>query len=165
MSPSRQQRLVHQPVAPPLLLRVKRFGQRDSLADKAPEGISLRKRLPVELVNPLRRAVGRNHHQRHMLIESLSNGRGKVEQRRPTGDADGNRFAQTLCHSQRIETCRAFIRNGIALDIRALVEIMHYRRIAASRTAHRILHAVSHKQCRQCVHIIFITISHSMIKL
>ena len=86
-----QQRLVHQAVAVPPFIIVVRLGQRDGTFHETSEGIRLRQRLSVELVNPLRRTVGRNDYQRLFPIECLCHGRQKIEQCRARSDTNGNR--------------------------------------------------------------------------
>jgi hypothetical protein len=88
-----EQSLVDHTVAIPTLLVVAGFWQRHSLSDEAPECIGLRKRLTVELVNPLLWTVGRDDYQRAMLVVGLSNGRSQIEQCRAAGDTDGDGLA------------------------------------------------------------------------
>ena len=58
IAPGSDERLIDQPVAIPLLFVAVGLGQGHGLTHEAAEGIGLRQRLTVELVNPLRGAVG-----------------------------------------------------------------------------------------------------------
>ena len=91
--------LIDQSVAVPTALTVVRFRQSDGLIDKTTKGVGLGHRLTVQLVYPLGRTVGTDSHQGYMLIISLSDSRRQIQQRRPTGDTDGNRLMKTLAHA------------------------------------------------------------------
>ena len=80
--------LVDQAVTKPSLLLITRLRQRNRLTDEASKGIGLRKRLTIELIDPLRRTVGGDHHQWSVLVIRLCDSRSKVEQSRATGDTD-----------------------------------------------------------------------------
>ena len=120
-----KQGLVNQSVAIPAGFVVMRFGQRHRFPYKTAEDTRLRECLPVQLVNPLQGTVGRNHHQRLVLIPSLSNCRNKIQQGCARRDTDRHRQASTLAHAQSIESCRTLIGYGMARDIGTLREIVH----------------------------------------
>ena len=94
-----KQGLVDQSVAIPAGFVVMRFGQRHRFPYKTAEDTRLRECLPVQLVNPLQGTVGRNHHQRLVLIPSLSNCRNKIQQGGARCDTDCHRQARTLTHA------------------------------------------------------------------
>ena len=153
-----QQRFVDESVAEPAFLVVVGFGQRHGLAHKPPEGIALRQRLTVELVYPLRRPVGRDHHEWHALIAGLSHGGHEIEQRRARGDAHGHGTGRGQCHAQRIEACRPLVDYVATLDVRADDEVVRDGCIPAARTHHGMPYAMGYEQRRQDVHIFFIAI-------
>ena len=99
------QRLIHQAVAIPAAFLVMRLRQGNGLTDEAAEGIGLWQRLAVELVNPLWRTIGRDDDERTMLIICLCHSRSEVQQRRTTGDTNGDWLSRGLRHTQGIETC------------------------------------------------------------
>ena len=119
------QSFVDQTVAVPALFFTTRLGQGYGLTHKTSKGIRLGQRLTIQLIYPLLRAVGRNDDQGTLLIVGLGNSWCHIEQRRTRGNADNNRFVKRLRHSQGIETRRAFVGDGIALDVRALVEVVY----------------------------------------
>ena len=150
--------LVDESVAIPVLLVVVRFGQIHRAFDKAGQRPRLRHRLSGELSDPLLGPVGRDDHERQMLIHRLGDSGQRVEQCRAAGDADHHRFLSSLTEAESIERCAALVGDGVALDLRAHVEVVHDRRVARARTDHRMAHAVSYEQCSECVDILFIAI-------
>ena len=158
------QRLVDQAVTVPTLLVIMGLRQGNCLADKMSEGIGLRQRLSIELVNPCLGTIGRNHHQGDVLIVSLGNGRSEIKQGGATGDTDNDRCFQALAHTECIEACRALIGNWITSDVRTLVEIMNDGGVAAARTDHRVTDAVSNKQGRKYVDVFFLAVHINIIK-
>ena len=156
--PTRNQRLVDQTVAVPTVFIGVDFGQRDSLADKAAQGIGLRQRLTIQLVYPCCRAVGRHHYQAAVLVVGLGNGRQQVEQGRARRDAHHHRLIRALRHAQGIEARRALVGDGIAGDVGTLVQVMYDGSIAATWTDHRMTDSVLDKQGREDINIDFITI-------
>ena len=83
------QSLVDKAITIPTRFCIVRLWQGYRLFHKSPEGIGLWKGLSVQLVYPCLRTVSRNHHQRNMLVVSLSNSRRKIEQGRSTGNTNG----------------------------------------------------------------------------
>ena len=152
------ERLVDKTVTIPALLVVTRLWQRDGPLDESSQGIRLRQRLTIELVNPLRRTICRDHDQRPMLIPSFRNGRSKIQKGCARSDADDYRLFESLRHSQGIEARRAFISNGITGDIRTCRQIMHNRRITTAWADDGMTNAMSYEQCRQDVYMIFVAI-------
>ena len=121
------QRLVHKTVAVPALLGVVGLWQRNCPTHEAAESVGLGQCLPVELVNPLRRTVGRDDDNTLMLIVSFSDGRRQIEQGCTTGDADDDGLVKSLRHTQSIETGTTLIRHRVARDVRALVQVVNDR--------------------------------------
>ena len=132
------------------------LGQGDGLADEAAEGVGLRQRLTVELVDPRLRTVGRDDDQGAMLIVSLSHGWREVEQRRTAGDADDDGLVQGLCHAEGIEAGRALIGDGPARDVGTLVQVMDDGGIAAAWADDGVTDAVGHEQRREYVDVLLV---------
>ena len=123
--PGGQQGFVHQAVAMPSRLVIVGFGQRDTFAHQAPKGMRLLQRLSVELFNPCRRTVCRNHHQWRVAVVCFCHGRCKIEQGCARGDTHHHHGACGLCHAKGIETCAALIGHWMAGDVAAGVEVVH----------------------------------------
>ena len=149
-----QQGLVDKAVAMPSIC----FGQGDCPTHETAEGTGLRQRLTVELVNPRLGAVGTDNDERLVLIPSLSNGWGQVEQGRTAGDADDDRLVESLHHTEGIESRRPFVGNGIARDVGALVQVMDDGGIAAAWADDGVTNAVLDEQSRQLVDAFLIAI-------
>ena len=140
-----QQGLVYQPIAVPSLGCVFGFGQRYRPLHEVPESIRLRKGLPVELVYPCSRTVGRQHHERDVLVKRLGHSGSKVEHGRARRDANRHRRTCGLRHTDGIEACRAFIGRGIARYLGAFVKVVHQRRIPRARADNDRFYAVFHQ--------------------
>ena len=93
-----------------------------------------------------------------MLIVSLGHGRGEVQQCRATGDTHYDGAFQSLRHAQGIEARTTLVGDGIALDLRTRVEVMHDGCIATARTHHGMTDAMSHEQGGQYVDVVFIAV-------
>ena len=119
--------LVNQTVAVPVQLIVIHLGQVNGFFYKATQGIGLRQRLTIQLVDPLCWAICRNHHQWHVLIISLSHSWGQIKQRSATGDTNHHWPMHHLGYTQGIESCTTLIRHWIALDFWALIQIVYDR--------------------------------------
>ena len=115
--------------------------------------------LSVQLVNPLRRAVGRDYNQGDMSIVSLCHGRSQIKKSRTRRDA--NRHGLEVARqrqAQGIEARRTLVGDGMALYLVRLVKVVHDGRITASRAHHRMLDAMSKQKRCQYVYIFFIAI-------
>ena len=143
-SMSFNQRLVNQSVTIPTFLLIMRLRQGNSLTHKATKRIRLWQGLPIKLIYPQLRTIGTDHHHRLMLIVCLSHSGIKIQQCSATGNTNHHRLLQSLRHTQRIETRRAFVCHRIALNIRALVQIMNDGSIPTARTHHCMMNAMSH---------------------
>jgi hypothetical protein len=145
-----QQRFVDQPVAIPmhlfLLLTFEHFWQRYRFSYHLPQSIRLRKRLTIQLVDPLCRSVGRNHYERDLLIISLSYCRIKIEQCRTRSHTHYDRLI-TFSHrkSKSLEAGATFVGYRIASDVFTLVEIMNYGCISAARTHHSMANTMRYQ--------------------
>ena len=116
----------------------------------------LRQCLSVELVYPCFRAVGRDNHQRHMLIPRLGYGRCQIEQCRTRRDTYGHGLRQRLRQSQREKAGAALIGHGIALDSLTLVQIVYDGGVSRTGTNHRMTHMMRHEQRGQNIDVIFV---------
>ena len=162
--PAFQQSLINQPVTIPPAFLIGRLWQCDSLANESSERIRLRQCLSVQLINPLRWSICRDHNQRDMLIIRLCNRRCQIQQGGSTGNADRHRRFQGLRHSQGIESCAALIRHRIAGDIWTRIEIVYDRGIPTARTNHSLCDPMSHEQGREYIDIFFIAIHINIIR-
>ena len=138
-----QQGLIDEPIAVPSLLVIVGFGQVHGLADESSQCSGLGKRLPVQLIDPLCRPVGRHHDERQMLVTGLGHGRSNVEQGRPRRDTHHHRLAQGLANAQCIEARRPLVGDRIARQLRANGQIMDDGRVAAAGTNHGMAHAMA----------------------
>ena len=159
-----EESLVDKAAAVPSLLVVMRFRQLHGASHEASESVRLRKRLSVELVNPLCRAVGRHHDKRHVLITSLSHGRHHIEQRRTRCHAHHHRTMRGLSNTQSIEARRTLVRDRVARYTVTLIKVMHYRGIATTRAHHSIRHTILYKQSCEKVYVFLVT-EHQLINL
>ena len=149
---------VDETVAVPMLFLILNLRKTDCPAHEAPQGIRLRKRLAVELVNPLCRTIGRDDHEGTMLVVSLSHGWSEVEQGSATSDTDHHRLMECLYHAKGIEARTALISDGIALYVGTLIQIVHDGGIATARAHDGMMYAVSHQQRREYVYVLLVTI-------
>ena len=123
-----------------------------------PQSIGLRQRLPVELVDPLRGTVGRNDHQRHMLIPGLCHGGGEIEQGSAGGDTYDYRLIELQRHAQGIEACRALVGDGITGDVGTFVQVVDNGRVATARADDGMTDAIRYEQHRQYVYFFLIAV-------
>ena len=93
-----------------------------------------------------------------MLIISLGNGWGEIQQGRTTGDTDDHGLLESLSHAQGIEARRTLVGDGVTRDVRALVEVMRDGRIPTARTDNGMTDTMSHKQGRQYIYMFFVAI-------
>ena len=93
-----------------------------------------------------------------MLIESLGHGRSQIEQGRARSDTNHYRSVCILRHAKGIETRRPLIGDGVARDVRTLVEVVRNGRVAATGTHHSLCHPVGDEQRGEYVDILFIRI-------
>ena len=150
--------LVDQPVAEPPLLVVMRLGQTDGTSDEAAQSVGLWQRLAVELTYPCLGAVGRDDDDGHVLMVGLGHGGHEVEQGRPRRDADGHGLVECEGHAEGIEAGRALVGDGMARDVRRLVQVVHNGGIAAARTHDGMTDAMGREEGGQRVDVFFIAI-------
>ena len=156
-----QEGLVDQAVAVPPCLSIggirRRLwlGQRDAAGHPRLQRPWLAERLTVYLVNPRGRPVGRDDHERLVLIVGLGHGGSDIEHGRTGGDAHGDGLVECLGDAQRIEAGRPLVGDGYAVDGWTCVEIVNDGCIAAARTDHGMLDAVLDEQSRQYVDVFF----------
>jgi hypothetical protein len=105
--------------------------------------MGLRKSLPVELVNPLWRTVGRNNDKGYVAIAGLCHRWGKIEQRRARCDTN-HHWLEVARERQAngIETSRALVCHGMTLYIARLIKVMNDGGVSAAWAHHRMLHIV-----------------------
>ena len=155
---SQGQCIVHKAVAVPAVCVIMRFGQVDGLAHKPPKGVGLRQGLSVKLVDPGRRSVGRDYHQRQMLVAGFGYGGCQVEQCRARGDAHHHRHPGGLGYAESHETRRTLVGYGYARYAGALVEVVYNGGVAAARAHHGVLYAVSREQRCEYVDVFLVAI-------
>ena len=142
----------------PSFFVVARFRQGDCPAHKASQGIGLRQRLPVELVDPSLRTVGTHHYHGQVLIVGLGYGGRKIEQGRAAGDAYHDWLVERLCHAYGIEARAALVGDRMALDVWTLVQVVDNGSIAAAWAYYCVAYAVTHEQGREYVGVLLVAI-------
>jgi hypothetical protein len=103
------------------------------------------KSLPIHLVKPSFRAVGRDDEQRQFLIESLGNCRRKIQHRAARRYTHSHGATKSLAKPDGYETCASLVGNRNAVHS-SHAEIVCQRRISASWTDNHISYAsLKHK--------------------
>ena len=87
-----------------------------------------------------------------MLEGGLHHGGQHAQQCGARCHAHGRRLSGGLCQSEGIEAGTALIGHPVALYVRALLQIVHDRSVAAARTHHHMAHSVVHEQGGQDVY-------------
>ena len=140
--------------AEPASFRVGGFGQGDAPEHERSERTRLRERLSVLLVDPGERSVGRDHDERHVLIERLRHGWQEVEQSRSGGHAEGDGpFVEGASESE--ESGASLIGDGESAET-SLDEIMDQWGIARSGAEDGTAQPVSYEQRSEDIDVVFV---------
>ena len=129
-----QQGFVHQTIAIPFIFFRMNLREVDRLLDQILKNTGLRQGLSIHLSDPGSRTVGRNNHQRNILIKCFRHSRMKIEQRRAGSTTDGSRFAAIQSQPNGKIARTPFIRHRITGKVRMIGQGMHERDITTTRT-------------------------------
>ena len=152
----RQQSLVDKAVAMPLLLPRMDFRQGDRTLHQTTEYPVLRQCLPVHLPYPRCGTVGRDDHQRNLLVIRLRHSRMDVKQRRSGSAADGSRLPTVQSQPDGKEAGIPFIRHRMASEEGMARQCLYNRYVAAARAQHDVPYLMLLEQGGQLQHVLFI---------